>query len=106
MFAATACEKYGFIYSLKEFIPVEISDLTMDDDKISFTTTVSGPSLFIVCIPISTVGVVPTSLPVVPLKCVASVYYFDVLDCYLRGADIRVEISMDLAREQVNLINK
>ena len=81
------------------------SDLTMDDDKISFTTTISGPSLFVVGVPSSTVGVALT-LPFVPLQCVASVYYSDDLDDYLRGTDIRVTISMDLRREQVNLINK
>ena len=113
MFAATACflfkedDEYPFsYYSLQEFIPVEISDLTMDDNKISFTTTVSGPSLFVVGVPISTVGVAPTPLPIVPLRCVASVYCSSNLDGYLRGTDIRVTISMDLGREQVNLINK
>ena len=69
VFAAPACykDKEYDTYSLQEFIPVEISDLTMDDDKISFTTTVSGPSLFVVGIPSSTVGVAPTPLPVIPL---------------------------------------
>ena len=110
VFAAPACfkeKKYGpSYYSLQEFIPVEISDLTMDDDKISFTTTVSGPSLFVVGISSSTVGVAPTPLPVVSLQCVASVYCSSNLDDYLRGTDISVTISMDLRREQVNLINK
>ena len=110
VFAATACikeDEYGFsYYSLQEFIPVEISDLTMDDDKISFTTTVSGPSIFVVGVPISTVGVSPTPLPVVPLRCVASVYCSSNLDRYLSGTNIEVTISMDLRREQVNLINK
>ena len=110
VFAATACfkeKKYGSIYySLQEFIPVEISDLTMDDDKISFTTTVSGPSLFVVGVPSSTVGVAPTPLPVVSLQCVASVDCSSDLDDYLRGTDIEVTISMDLRRELVNLINK
>ena len=110
MFTATACfkeEKYVLIYSPQEFIPVEISDLTMDDDKLSFTTTVSGPSLFIVGVPISTVGVVPTPLPVVPLQCVASVFYPVYLYPYLRGTNIEVTISMDLERRQViNLISK
>ena len=110
VFAATACfkeEKHGpSYYSLQEFIPVEISDLTMDDDKISFTTTISGPSLYVVGVPLSTVGVAPTPLPVVSLRCVASVYCSSNLDNYLRGTDISVTISMDLRREQVNLINK
>ena len=106
VFAATACYEEYSIYSLQEFIPVEISDLTMDDDKISFTTTVSGPSLYVVGIPSSTVGVAPTPLPFVPLQCVASVDCSSFLDDYLRGTDIRVTISMDLRREQVNLINK
>ena len=111
VFAATACFKekddYGSsYYSLQEFIPVEISDLTMDDDKISFTTTVSGPSLFVVGLPSSTVGVAPTPLPVVPLRCVASVYCSNNLHYYLIGTKIEVTISMDLRRKQVNLINK
>ena len=106
VFAATACLKLYGLYSLQEFIPVEISDLTMDDDKISFTTTVSGPSLYVVGVPISTVGVAPTPLPVVALQCVASVYCPDDLDDYLRGTDIEVTISVDPRREQVNLINK
>ena len=112
VFAATACikeDEYPFsYYSLQEFIPVEISDLTMDIDRISFTTTVSGPSLYVVGVPSSTVGVAPTPLPVVPLRCVASVDCSStcILDRYLRGTDIRVTISMDLRREQVNLINK
>ena len=110
VFAATACLKekddYGSsYYSLQEFIPVEISDLTMDDDKISFTTTISGPSIFVVGISSSTVGVSPTPLPVVPLRCVASVYCSSNLDHYLSGTNIEVTISMDLRREQVNLIN-
>ena len=110
VFAATACfkeKKYGSsYYILQEFIPVEISDLTMDDDKISFTTTVSGPSLFVVGVPISTVGMASTHLPVVPLQCVASMDCPDDLDRYMEGTDISVTISMDLEREQVNLINK
>ena len=112
VFAATAYikeEDYGFSYMyyfLQEFIPVEISDLTMDDDKISFTTTVSGPSLFVVGVPSLTVGVAPTPLPIVPLRCVASVSCSSNLDDYLRGTDISVTISMDLWTEQVNLINK
>ena len=56
--------------------------------------------------PSSTVGVAPTPLPVVPLRCVASVSCSSNLDDYLRGTDISVTISMDLRREQVNLINK
>ena len=103
VFAATACKKH---YSLQEFIPVEKSHLTMDDDKISFTTTISGPSLFVVGVPSSTVGMAPTPLPVVSLQCVASVYCSSYLGHYLRGTDIEVTISMDLERELVNLINK
>ena len=106
MFASTAEDKFGFFYSIQEFIPVEISDLTMDDDKISFTTTISGPTFYVVGVPISTVSVAFTPLPVVPLQCVASVYCSDDLDDYLRGTDITVTISMDLRRKQVNLINK
>ena len=94
----------GYSYSIQRFIPVKKSDLTMDDDKISFTTTVSGPSLYVVGVPSSIVGVAPTSLPVVPLQCVVSVYCSDDLDEYLRGAYITVKISMDLRREEVNLV--
>ena len=99
-------DEYEIIYSLQKFIPVEISDLTMDNDKISFTTTVSEPSLYVVGVPSSTVGVAPTPLPVVPLQCVASVYCSSDLNDYLRGTDIRVTISMDLGRRQVSLVNK
>ena len=102
VFAATAYRTY----SLQEFIPVEISDLTIDDNKIKFTTTVSGPSLFVVGVPISTVGMAPTPLPVIPLQCVASVSCSSFLDDYLRGTNIEVIISLDLRRKQVNLINK
>ena len=52
-------------YSIQQFIPVKKSDLTMDDEKISFTTTVSGPSLYVVGVPSSIVGVASTPLPVV-----------------------------------------
>ena len=105
-FAATACFKKYDTYSFQEFIPVETSDLTMNDDSISFTTTVSGPSLYVVGVPLSTVGVAPNPLPVVPLQCVVSVSCSSDLDDYLRGTDISVTISMDLRRKQVNLINK
>ena len=105
-FTSTVCLKKYDTDTLQEFILIELSDLTMDDDKISFTTTISGPSLFVVGVPSSTVGVAPTPLLFVPLRCVASVFYSDDLDDYLRGTDIRVTISMDLRREQVNLINK
>ena len=87
--------------SIQQFIPVKKSDLTMDDDKISFTTTVSRPSLYVVGVPSSIVGVTPTSLPVVPLQCVVSV------ECPFfsgRGDYITVSISMDLMREEVNLV--
>ena len=108
VFTATACfkeeDEYGlFIYSLQEFIPIEISDLTMDDQNISFTTTISGPSLFVVGVPSSTVGVAPTPLPVVPLQCVASVDCSSDLDDYLRGINISVTISMDLRKKQVHV---
>ena len=106
MFTSTACLKEYDTHSLQEFISVEISYLTMDDYEISFTTTVSGPSLFVVGVRSSTVGVAPTPLPVVPLQCVASVSCSNNLDHYLRGTDIEVTISMDLRRKQVNLINK
>ena len=102
MFTATSYRTY----SLQEFIPVEISDLTMDDDKITFTTTISGPFLYVVGVPISTVGVAPTPLPVISLQCVASVSCSSFLDDYLRGTNIEVIISMDLRKKQVNLINK
>ena len=91
-------------YSMQQFIPVKKSGLTMDDDKISFTTTISGPSLYVVGLPSSIVGVVSTPLPVVPLQCVASVYCPSNLDSYLYGTNITVKISMDLRREEVNLV--
>ena len=94
----------GGYYSIQQFIPVKKSDLTMDDDKISFTTTVSEPSLYVVGVPSSILGVAPTPLPVVPLQCVVSVYCSDDLDSYLRGAYINVRISMDLWRKKVNLV--
>ena len=91
-------------YSMQQFIPVKKSGLTMDDDKISFTTTISGPSLYVVGLPSSIVGVAPTPLPAVPLQCVASVKYPSDLDSYLRGDYISVKISMDLERKKVNLV--
>ena len=92
-------------YSMQQFIPVKKSGLTMDDDKISFTTTISGPSLYVVGLPSSIVGVVSTPLPAVPLQCVASVEYRSNLYSYLRGAYITVKISMHLRRkEEVNLV--
>ena len=91
-------------YSMQQFIPVKKSGLTMDDDKISFTTTISGPSLYVVGLPSSIVGVVSTPLPAVPLQCVASVKYPSDLDSYLRGDYISVEISMHPRREKVNLV--
>ena len=107
VFAATACFKEGkheLTYSLQGFIPVEISDLTMDDDKISFTTTVSGPFLYVVGVPSSIVGMAPTPLPVVPLQCVVSVDYPSGLGSYLYGGYIAVTISVDLRRKKVNLV--
>ena len=80
------------------------SDSTMDDDKITFTTSISGPSLYVVGIPSSIVGVAPTPLTVVPLQCVVSVYCPSDLDSYLSDAYIIVNISMDLSREKVNLV--
>ena len=91
----------GYGYSIQQFIPVKKSDLTMDDEKISFTTTVSGPSLYVVGLPISTVGVTPTPLTVVPLQCVVSVSCPSVLDSYLYGTFITVRISMDLRSKEV-----
>ena len=91
-------------YSMQQFIPVKKSDLKMDDEKISFSTTISGPSLYVVGVPSSIVGVAPNPLPVVPLQCVVSVYCSADLDEYLRGAYIVVKISMDLMREEVNLV--
>ena len=104
IFASTVSFVRGYNYSIQQFIPVKKSDLTMDDDKISFTTTISGPSLYVVGLPSSIVGVVFTPLPAVPLQCVASVEYPSELDRYLRGAYITVEISMDLRRKEVNLV--
>ena len=89
---------------MQQFIPVKKSGLTMDDDKISFTTTISGPSLYVVGLPSSIVGVVSTPLPAVPLQCVVSVYCPSDLDRYLSGDYITVRISMDLEREKVNLV--
>ena len=89
-------------YSMQQFIPVKKSGLTMDDDKISFTTTISGPSLYVVGLPSSIVGVVSTPLPAVPLQCVVSVYCPSDLDSYLYGTNITVSISMDLERKKVN----
>ena len=91
-------------YSIQQFIPVKKSDLTMDDDKISFTTTVSAPSLYVVGVPSSIVGVAPTPPPAVPLRCVISMDYSDDLNDYLRGDYIEVKISMDLRREEVNQV--
>ena len=91
-------------YSIQQFIPVKKSDLTMDDDKISFTTAVSGPSLYVVGIPSSIVGVVSTPPPAVPLQCIVSVEYPSNLDPYLSGDYITVNISMDLRRKEVNLV--
>ena len=89
-------------WSMQQFIPVKKSGLTMDDDKISFTTTISGPSLYVVGLPSSIVGVVSTPLPAVPLQCVASVKYHSNLYSYLSGDYITVEISMQLRRQKVN----
>ena len=91
-------------YSIQQFIPVKKSDLTMDYDKISFTTTVSAPSLYVVGVPSSIVGVTPTPLPAVPLQCVISMDYSDDLNDYLRGDYIEVKISMDLRMEEVNQV--
>ena len=107
VFASTACLKNKFsysLYSLQELIPVKISDLTIDDDNISFTTIVSGPSLFVVGVPLSTVDVAPSPLPVVPLQCVAFMDCSSDSNRYLRGTNIHITISMDLLRKQVNLI--
>ena len=107
IFASTVSSMWfvgGSSYSIQQFIPVQKSDLTMDDDKISFTTTVSGRSLYVVGVPSSMVGVTPTPPPVVPLQCVASVYCSDDLDSYLSGAYISVSISMDQWRKKVNLV--
>ena len=104
IFASTVLFEGFESYSIQQFIPVKKSGLTMDDDKISFTTTISGPSLYVVGLPSSIVGVVSTPLPAVPLQCVASVEYPSNLDLYLRGDYITVEISMDLRREKVNLV--
>ena len=94
----------GYKYPIQQFIPVKKSDLTMDDDKISFTTTISGPSLYVVGIPSSIVGVVSTPLPAVSLQCVASVQYSSSLYSYLRGDYISVNISMDPRSKEVNLV--
>ena len=81
---------------------MSVSDLILDNRIISFATKISKPVLVAVGFAVSAVGVAPSPLPIVPLRCVIYVKYANELDKYLSGTDIHVRISVDTGGKLVN----
>ena len=81
---------------------MSVSDLILNNDTVSFTTKISKPVLVAVSFAVSAVGVAPSPLPIVPLRCVMYVKYANELDEYLFGTYIHVRISVDTGEKLVN----